>query len=75
MITTSDSPFTISLNDRYIILPSDGILLEKYIDKKIKFENTKKGFSYNSRENENFLNISQIRNLIIKNLDENFKPF
>ena len=75
MITTSDSPFTISLNDRYIILPSDGNLLEKYIDKKIKFENTKKGFSYNSRENENFLNISQIRNLIIKNLDENFKPF
>ena len=33
-----------------------------------------KGFSYNSGTNDYFLKIDEIRNLITKNIDQNFKP-
>tara|TARA_B100000886_G_C20427012_1_gene494776 strand:- start:23845 stop:24864 length:1020 start_codon:yes stop_codon:yes gene_type:complete len=75
MITTSDSPFTIQMEDRFIILPSDGDLLNKYEKSKIKFSKVNPNFSYNSLENDTFLNVEQLRNLIIKNIDKNFKPF
>jgi len=75
MITTSDGPFTIGLNDRYIILPSDGILLRKYQSQKIKFDFLNNGFSYNSKDNNDFLTISKIRQLIIENIDSKFTPY
>ena len=74
MITTSDGPLTIDLNDCYAILPSEEILINKYNLNKIKFKLLDKNFSYNSAKNSRFLNISEIRRLIIENVDKNFSP-
>ena len=74
MITTSDSFNTIDLGDRYAILPSDGSLLEKYKAQSINFKNVLNGFSYTSQNNDNYLTISEIRNLIKKHIDKNFIP-
>ena len=74
MITRSDSATTVHTGKYYAILPSDGKLLERYINKK---ENTKKvqeGFSYNSGENEDFLTPEEIRTLIRQNIDKDFQP-
>ena len=74
MITVSDSYTTIDLGKYFAILPSDGSLYEKYKNSNTNFSNFKKGESYNSGQNNVFLNISEIRELIRKNIDQNFKP-
>ena len=74
MITTSDSPFTIHTDDRFIILPSDGIILDKYLGENKKFDRVEQNFSYNSATNNRFLNVEQLRELIKKNIDKNFYP-
>jgi len=75
MITTSDSYSTIDLNKYFAILPMDGKLKEKYLAKKIPFSDFKKGYSYNSSTNEDFLSVTQIRQLIKENIDTNFIPY
>ena len=74
MISQADSQSTISLKNYYAILPSDGELEEKY--KKLKIEFTKKNelFSYSSGNNDYFLNVEEIRNLIVNYLDPKFVP-
>ncbi len=74
MITVSDSYTTIDLGKYFAILPSDGSLYEKYKNSNTNFSNFKKGESYNSGQNNVFLNISEIRELIRNNIDQNFKP-
>ncbi len=72
MITSSDSYNTIDVGTYYAILPSDAdkkVYLEKYKAKEVA-----KGFTYNSGENEQWLNVEQIRELIIKHVDPSFKP-
>ena len=72
MITSSDSYNTIDVGTYYAILPSDAdkkVYLEKYNAKEVA-----KGFTYNSGENEQWLNVEQIRELIIKHVDSSFKP-
>ena len=68
MITSTDSQTTIDLGNYYAILPSDNSLLKKYKDLNINFSEYKKKCSYNSGKNEEFLSISQIRELIINNI-------
>ena len=73
MITSTDSINTIEFKDYYMIVPNS-----KYIvwDKKkfLKSNNSslgkfcKKGFSYNSFANKNFLTVKELRDLIIKNV-------
>ena len=73
MITSTDSINTIEFKDYYMIVPNS-----KYIvwDKKkfLKSNNLslgkfcKKGFSYNSFANKNFLTVKELRELIIKNV-------
>jgi len=72
MITSSDSYNTIDVGTYYAILPSDvekAKYLEKYDAKPVK-----PGFTYNSGENEEWLNEEEIRELIVQHLDSNFKP-
>ncbi len=74
MITSADSFNTIDLKNKYAILPADGCLLEKYKSSKISFNEVKKGFSYNSSTNDNFLSVNQIKELILKHVDKDFIP-
>ena len=77
MVTVSDSYNTYELTKYFVILPA----LEpfapqataKYIMNKFKAKKVKPGFTYNSGNNSNWLTITQLRNLIKKNIDPNFK--
>ena len=74
MITTSDSFNTADLGNYYAILNTGGgHTVGEYLKKK-KGKKVKEGFSYNSGQNDKFLKIPEIRDLIRKNLDPNFKP-
>ncbi len=75
MITVSDGISTIDLGKYYAILPPDKKILRIYDSKKINYKLVKSGFSYNSGTNDVFLTIEDIRNLIRKNIDKDFKPF
>jgi len=68
MITASDSYSTIDLGKYFAILPSDGRVHKKYISDGVTFTEVPKNFSYNSGENEKFLSIEEIKDLINKNL-------
>tara|TARA_Y100001935_G_C17263096_1_gene487576 strand:- start:153 stop:1133 length:981 start_codon:yes stop_codon:yes gene_type:complete len=66
MITKSDSLNTLENKKFYIILPNN-VDIAKF-KKKFKANKVSKMFSYNSLENKQRLNISQIRKLISKNI-------
>ena len=55
---------TISIKDYYIILQNNNIKQLNYYKKKYKAKNIFKRFNYNSKENENFLTINQLKKLI-----------
>ena len=74
MITTSDSHSTIDLGKYYAILPSDNAMVDEYKRKNIAFKYVRKGFQYNSGENDDFLSIAQIRELIKENINRSFMP-
>lgn len=66
MITLDDSYYTIENSKNYIILPKlEKKILNKYL-KKFKAKKIKKPFSYNSKDNPNFLTIKKLRKLILK---------
>lgn len=73
MIASSDSLNTYDIGDYYTILPSSPNFpiqefISKYSAKKVKY-----GFNYSSGKNKVFLNYKEIRLLIKKNIDPNFK--
>lgn len=73
MITSSDSFNTYDLGKYYVILPQmHEWNLEEFVN---HFNATKvpAGFTYNSGTNEDFLNVDQIRELIVKYIDPAFK--
>jgi len=72
MITASDSYNTIDVGTYYAILPSDADKA-KYLQK-FNAKEVKKGFTYNSGENEQWLSVEDIRKLMVKHIDPNFKP-
>ena len=74
MITSSDSHSTIDIGEYYVILPAEPSFREEYIKKNIQFSNVPQNFSYNSKDNVNFLSVDQIRKLIMENIDSNFNP-
>jgi FlaA1/EpsC-like NDP-sugar epimerase len=72
MITESDSYNTIDFGKYFAILPSYADKL-KYLEHHNGKEVTK-GFSYNSGDNDQWLNVEEIRELIVKHVDPNFRP-
>ena len=75
MITSSDSYSTYDVGNFFIILPANNLKFEKKFSKTYKFKKIKEGFSYNSGTNKKFLEIEEIRKLIVENIDNNFKPY
>ena len=74
MITTNDSHTTVDVGEYYVILPiSDENKFQEYnwgsASKKVD-----PGFSYNSRDNPEFLTIKDIQTLIRKHIDPDFEP-
>ena len=74
MITKADSQTTIDLGKYYAILPEESTLIEKYKKSNIAFSKYQESFSYNSGENNYVLKISEIRELIVNNIDKSFNP-
>lgn len=73
MITASDSFYTIDIGRYYAIL-SAGIQKEKYI-KHFNGCEVKHGFQYNSGENDQWVSIEEMRELIVRHVNPDFKPF
>lgn len=72
MITESDSFYTIEFEKYFAILPSSA-------DKQIyinhfKGQEVSQGFRFNSGENNKWINVDEMRKLIKKFVDPNFKP-
>jgi UDP-N-acetylglucosamine 4,6-dehydratase (inverting) len=72
MITESDSNNTYEFEKNFIILPNDEKFKKNYENKGITLKKVPEGFSYDSKNNSNFLTVNQIRTLIIENIDKKF---
>ncbi len=75
MISIHDSMNTLEAKDHFVILPNvNGFNynINSYIGKKrkIKYKKIKKIFSYNSRENKNFLNVDQLKKIVANTLNK-----
>ena len=75
MITKSDSFNTFEIDNKYIIFPNEPIYRERYNINGKEMTPVNLGFSYNSGDNDHFLNIFEIRQLITQNVDSKFEPF
>lgn len=72
MITSSDSYNTYDLGGYYVILPVTVSWNTDDYFKKYDGQKVPSGFSYNSGENTDWLDVESIRNLIKKNVDPHF---
>ena len=68
MISVEESSNTVSTKNFYIILQNGNLKQLKFYIKKFNAKKIKKSFSYNSRDNKNFLKIVNLRKLIRSNL-------
>ena len=75
MITSADSFSCIDLEDYFCIFSHGSNLIQAYKERGVNFKEVPNGFSYNSKDNQSFLSIEEIRNLIKDNLDINFLPY
>jgi UDP-N-acetylglucosamine 4,6-dehydratase len=73
MITTSDSYFTYDLGNYYVILPSKHQWDLKEFITHFKARKVAEGFCFNSGENNDWLSVEQLRDLIKEHVDENFQ--
>lgn len=74
MITASDSFNTYEVGSNYVILPT---IHQWNLNDYISHHSAKlvePGFSYSSGKNSKFLNVSEIRKLIIEHIDSDFSP-
>jgi UDP-N-acetylglucosamine 4,6-dehydratase (inverting) len=72
MITSSDSFTTVDCGNYYAILPASGLYgIEEYCAA-WNATPVKPGMSYNSGDNDWFLTVEELRNLIKNNVDANF---
>ncbi len=72
MITASDSHNTIDIGKYFALLPANG--KEKYLNFYQAAKEVDKGYSYNSGDNDQWVGVEEMRELIRKNVDPNFKP-
>ena len=73
MFSIHDSMYTLEAKDHFIILPNVDFFdynLSSYRKKKnkAKYKKLKKRFSYNSKDNKNFLSINQLRKVIVNTI-------
>jgi UDP-N-acetylglucosamine 4,6-dehydratase (inverting) len=74
MITSSDSYNTIDIGDYYAILPMGG-KKKRFLDFYSGSREVEKGFSYNSGENKEWVGVEEMRELIRRHVDPDFKPY
>ena len=74
MITEADGINTLDLGNYYAITPDKEKFMKKYKRLNISFKQLNEGFFYRSDTNSKFLNINEIRELILKNVDPYFSP-
>ena len=75
MITTSDNPNTLELNNNFIIIGAQSQKVRKHYIEVLKAKEVHKEFSYNSFNNPDYINVEQIRSLIKNEIDPNFSPY
>jgi FlaA1/EpsC-like NDP-sugar epimerase len=69
MITASDSFFTYNLGNYYVILPSQPVFdLDEFIQQH-QARKVPNGFSYNSKDNQDFLSVKDLKELFINKLN------
>tara|TARA_Y100001970_G_C14257757_1_gene876859 strand:+ start:6908 stop:7906 length:999 start_codon:yes stop_codon:yes gene_type:complete len=64
MITENDSLNTFEGKNGYVILPSHDLVRRNFYLKKKDYKPVKKGFSYDSKNNDTFLSISELKEII-----------
>ena len=74
MITVADSASTFDLGPYYCIMPGQSDLINAYKDLFPDLVGVPSDFSYNSGNNNDFLSVMQLRDLIRKHLNPAFKP-
>ncbi len=75
MISVADAINTVDLGKYYAILPpGDTLNTDKITKNWGEFKLVDHAFSYNSKNNPDFLNVEQIRSMIKKHLDSSFLP-
>ena len=72
MITSSDSYNTIDIGKYYVVLPI-GSDVEKYLDH-YGGERVEHGFTYNSNNNDEWVSVEEMRDLIRTYVDPDFRP-
>jgi UDP-N-acetylglucosamine 4,6-dehydratase (inverting) len=73
MITVSDSMNTIDIGKYYVILPS-GVDKDEYI-RYYGGRTVSDDFRYSSDKNDTFLSVQELREMIVKYVDNEFKPY
>lgn len=72
MITDADAPMTVDLGSYFVVLPAGNErLLNRYVSER-SGKAVSEGFRYNSGQNDSFLSVPQIRELIRKHVDPGF---
>jgi UDP-N-acetylglucosamine 4,6-dehydratase (inverting) len=74
MITSSDSYNAIDLGNYYAVLPM-GKKKDRYLNFYKGSREVEPGFSYNSGTNDKWVDVDEMRTLIKKHVDPDFKPF
>lgn len=64
MVTKSDSLSTIDIGSSYIILPNPNEEIRSYYKDNFNSKDVSENFSYNSKENNNYLNVDELKKLI-----------
>jgi FlaA1/EpsC-like NDP-sugar epimerase len=73
MITSSDSFFTYDLGKYYVILPQQPNFNINDFATHFNAKKVNEGFSYNSKDNDQWESVESLRNLIKLHLDANFE--
>lgn len=73
MITENDARNTVEYSDHFLILPSSSPGKYELLTREKGAKAVEEGFSYNSGTNTNWLSVDEIRSLIQKKLDPDFK--
>ena len=73
MITSSDSFFTYDLGKYYVIIPQNPRWSVVEFISTFNARKVEEGFTYNSGSNNEWLGVKELRELIVKHVDKNFK--